>query len=338
VERVLIVGYGTLGQALARSRWLRRAEIHVAHRRPVADPDAPVRRFHLLDIAGEAGVRRFFAAAPRFSLVINCAAFTDVDGCEREPAAARATNARGVLYLARACARRGAAFLHVSTNYVFPGTGRRALREDDPTGPSSVYGLTKLEGEIHALGAPRAVVVRTSWIFGGGKRDFVNHFLEKFEKEGPVPVVADQTASLTFARDLADAIGTVVTRELGPSRGARRFRRIYHLVNAGAATRYRMLLEMRRILGKSNPIVRVGRSEFSGWQAVRPAYSVLSGKRFERRFGKKLRHWKSALREHLHRTRSGGAGGGDAVGARRVFSNASPRAPYGPGPVQRVRA
>ena len=287
VKRVLVVGRGSLGAAILESSWIRRYKPEVAARTSGMG--------HRLDITDEAGVRVLFARN-HWDLVINCAAMTDVDGCERDPEAAYAANALGVRYLAEACDRTGAALLHVSTNYVFPGTGRSPLNEDDPAGPCSVYGTTKLAGEHYALASRRSAVVRTSWIFGGRKRDFVNHFIEKLKSRGTVPVVADQRASLMYAPDLAEAMGPIAGRLL---EGRRPARRVYHIANAGGCTRHEMLLEMRRLLKSRNPGKKGQQGNFAAWAAVRPKYTVFSCKRYKAEFGRGLRHWKVALKEYL---------------------------------------
>lgn len=243
---------------------------------------------------------RFFRENRPYDLIVNCAAMTDVDACEENAAAARDANALAVKSLADAAAETRAAFIQISTNYVFPGTEERDRTEEDPVGPRSIYGLTKLEGEHHAFRAPFCAVVRTSWIFGGGKRDFVRHFSEKFSLPERIPVVADQRASLTYAPDLAEAIGPVAGRELWPAREeGRALKQIYHIVNAGNLTRYEMLLHMKEVLGKTNTIEKVAASGFATWKAVRPRYSALSTVRYESVFGAKMRGWRDALSAHL---------------------------------------
>lgn len=296
LKRVLVIGYGTLGQALERSAWVGRLEADFASRRAAGPAVA-------LDITDERAVREFFAARPRYDLILNTAAMTDVDACERDPEAARSANAAAVKFLAAASAAQDASLIHISTNYVFAGTREGEYSEDDATGPCSAYGLTKLEGEWHALngaGAPaRAAVVRTSWVFGGAKRDFVRHFLEKFETPDPLPVVSDQTASLTYAKDLAEGLEPIAL-ELEAARAAgKSLKRVYHATNAGRLTRYDMIVEMKKILRKSNEIRPVPAAGFGAWAAVRPKHSALSNARYAKAFGRALRPWPEALAEHL---------------------------------------
>lgn len=296
MKRALVVGLGTLGRAILGSGWLAGYAVEAASRSSRADT-VPC---HALDLADERAVPAFFRGK-KFDLVVNCAAMTDVDACEKSPREARRLNALAVRDLARASAASGAAFMHVSTNYVFSGLSPVPYREDDAAGPCSIYGMTKLEGEWHALREHMsAVVVRSSWIFGGTKRDFIAHFMERFASNERLEVIGDQTASLTYAPDLAEAMGPIAGALFGGRAAAGRSR-VLHVVNSGALTRYDLLLEMKRILGKTNRIVKVPQDKFARWAAVRPRQSALSPSLYERLFGVRLRSWREALREHLER-------------------------------------
>ena len=176
------------------------------------------------DVADERAVRDRIARLPRPLVWVNGAGFTQVDRCEREPELARRANSHAPAVLARACAEAGARFVHVSTDYVFTGDAKRPYREDDPTGPRSVYGSTKLAGDLAVLAAsPEFLVVRTSWVFGKG-RNFIAAVLDQAAQRragtasGPLRVVDDQIGRPTYAVDLAEAIARLV------SAGARRRR------------------------------------------------------------------------------------------------------------------
>lgn len=294
MKRVLIIGLGSVGEALRRTPWMSRYSVETATR---TGQNAD----HQLDISRERSVAGFFSKRRFYDLVFNCAAVTDVDRCEKEPESARLTNALGVKFLASACALHRMPFLHISTNYVFAGTARRNFTERDLTNPCSAYGVTKCEGEYYALNlAPYSVVIRTSWIFGGVKRDFVNHFLEKLRSLDQVPVVAEPVACLTYVKDLAEAIEPIVVGELWPAvKRSRTFHRVYHLTNAGPCTRYDLLLKMKKILKTGNRVRKIPSHELQSWLAVRPRFSALSNQRYRRRFGKKLRRWEDALEEYL---------------------------------------
>ena len=139
-------------------------------------------------------------------MVINCAALTDVDGCEERKQEAFEINGHAVGRLGRLAERQGAVLLHVSTDYVFPGDGDRPYREDDPTGPASVYGESKLLGELELADCWRALVVRTSWLFGPGGRNFVDTIAQRAVTGAPLRVVDDQLGAPTYAPFLARAL------------------------------------------------------------------------------------------------------------------------------------
>jgi dTDP-4-dehydrorhamnose reductase len=174
--------------------------------------------------------------APDF--LVNAAAFTHVDRCEREPKAARRANAVAPGVLAEACARVGSRLVHVSTDYVFAGDAERPYSEEDAPAPRSVYGRTKLEGEERVRAVSEDfLLVRTSWVYGRG-RNFLAAILaqaearRRGEASGPLRVVDDQRGRPTYAEDLAAGIRGLVEREGAVSSGRRR--RSHHLVGAGA--------------------------------------------------------------------------------------------------------
>ena len=145
-------------------------------------------------------------------VVVNCAAYTNVDAAESDESTAYAVNAAGPEHIARACARAGAQLIHVSTDYVFSGdfgaAGPRPYEPSDETGPLGVYGRSKLAGELAVLAAlPEAIVVRTAWVYTGGTgKDFVAVMRRLAAGDGPVDVVDDQTGSPTYVADLAAAL------------------------------------------------------------------------------------------------------------------------------------
>ena len=157
------------------------------------------------DITDAPAAERFVEAG---DVVINCAAYTKVDAAEADETRAHAVNAVGPANVAHACARAGAEFIHVSTDYVFSGSKRSPYEIDDETGPLGVYGRTKLAGEFAVLTAmPDAHIVRTAWIYEGGDgTDFAATMRRLAAGDGPVDVVADQVGSPTYVADLVDAL------------------------------------------------------------------------------------------------------------------------------------
>jgi dTDP-4-dehydrorhamnose reductase len=211
--------------------------------------------------------------------VINCAAWTDVDGAESRPEAAQAVNAVGAAALAAAAAARGAALLHLSTDYVFPGNAPldsagepRPYVESDATGPLSVYGKTKLEGELAVLGAsPRNTVVRSAWLFGVQGRNFVDTMLRLASEREAVQVVDDQIGSPTWTGHLAPALLGLLEREI---------RGLVHLAGGGAVSWNGFAKEIFR-QAEVDCAVEPASSEQMARPAPRPAFSVLASERPE---------------------------------------------------------
>jgi dTDP-4-dehydrorhamnose reductase len=229
-----------------------------------------------LDITDARAVDAFFERE-RPEGCVNCAAWTDVDGAESKEDLARAVNATGAGNLARAAAQIGAPLLHISTDYVFDGAapldeeGReRPYVESDPTGPRSVYGSTKLEGELQVLAASaRHTVVRTAWLYGLDGKNFVDTMLRLAGEREAVQVVDDQVGSPTWSGHLAPAILGLLEREV---------RGLVHLTGAGAVSWNGFAKEIFR---QADVECRVepASSEQMARPAPRPAYSVLESER-----------------------------------------------------------
>ncbi len=229
-----------------------------------------------LDITDEAAVRAFFGEQ-RVEAVVNCAAWTDVDGAETHRELARAVNAEGAGNLARAAAELDIPLVHLSTDYVFDGApprdpqGRpRPYLESDPTGPRSVYGQTKLEGEREVLTAsPRHTVVRTAWLYGVDGRNFVDTMLRLADEREAVQVVDDQVGSPTWSGHLAPAVLGLVERDVSG---------LVHLAGGGAVSWNGFAHEIFRQADRSCR-VEPATSEQMARPAPRPAYSVLESER-----------------------------------------------------------
>lgn len=242
------------------------------------------------DITDAEAARRQVQGA---DLVVNCAAFTNVDAAEADPETAHAVNAVGPGNLARACAEAGARLIHLSTDYVFSGDLRRPYEISDPTGPLCVYGRTKLDGELAVHAAlPDAHVVRTSWVFTGGDGgDFVAVMRRLAATDRTVDMVADQTGSPTYARDLVSALLEVASGALRAP--------ILHVANAGAASRYDQTRAVFELLGADPARVRPIDTDTAARPARRPVYSALSMAGSVRAGLSPLRPWRDALAEAL---------------------------------------
>jgi len=249
-----------------------------------------------LDIADGASLAKLLGGLKPPVVVVNAAAMTHVDRCEREPEAARRANAEGPERLAQACEERGFRLVHVSTDYVFAGDAQRPYREDDPPAPASEYGRSKLEGERRVLArCPSALVVRTSWVFGRG-RNFVAAILAQAAERrrlgdpSPLRVVDDQRGRPTYAADLAAGIQALV--EAG-ARG------LYHVANRGEATWWELARASLDEAGFGELGVERIRTGDLSLPAPRPTYSVLDCSKAEG-LGVRPRSWRDALRAFLH--------------------------------------
>jgi dTDP-4-dehydrorhamnose reductase len=239
------------------------------------------------------------AAAERIvepgDVVINCAAYTDVDGAESDEAGAYAVNAAGAGHIAQACARAGARLIHVSTDYVFgggagfEGAAPRPYEPSDQPAPQGVYARSKLAGERAVLAAlPEAVIVRTAWVYAGRTgKDFVAVMRRLAHGDGPVNVVDDQTGSPTYVGDLAAALLQIVDdRVPGP---------ILHAANEGAVSRFEQARAVFEECGADPARVRPVSTDQFPRPAPRPSYTALSGRESAAAGLTPLRPWRPAL-------------------------------------------
>lgn len=244
-----------------------------------------------LDITDRAAVDTVLSPG---AVLLNCAAYTAVDAAETDRDAAFAANATGPAVLAEACAAAGARLIHVSTDYVFPGTARTPYEPGDPTGPATVYGRSKLAGEqaVREL-SPDAQVVRTAWVYSGVEGDFVATMRRLERERDTVTVVDDQLGSPTSAADLAAALLELSTRPDAP--------RVLHATNSGTATWFDLAVAVFTEVGADPARVLPCDSSAFPRPAPRPAYSVLSPAAWDAAGLTPLRPWRSALADALRR-------------------------------------
>jgi len=227
----------------------------------------------------------------RPQVIVNCAGATGVDWCEAHRAEAFSVNADGAGNLAEAAREAGALIVQLSTDYVFDGTSAGEYAETDPTGPSSVYAESKLEGErAVAQVTPRHIILRIGWLFGHADKSFVRAMLHRAADGEPVRVIDDQVGCPTYSYDIAEAIGRLV--DMGATG-------VFHFTNAGPCTR----LEMARYIFDragmdAGRLVAITSSELP-WVAKRPARAVLSTKRYRGATGAAPRHWRAAVDDAL---------------------------------------
>lgn len=236
-----------------------------------------------LDVADPEAVERVLEEhSPE--VVINAAAYTNVDACEKETDLAYSVNALGPRNLAQVCGRRGCELVHVSTNYVFDGEGERPYEPFDPPNPVSAYGRTKLAGEEYVMRLTnRWYVVRSAGVYGQG-HNFVRTMLRVAGERDSLKVKYDEYISPTYARDLAEGIVRII--ESGHYG-------LYHLTNAGSCSWYEFTREIFRLAGVETEVVPIPGSDYP-LPAARPANGILSS------LGSpELRHWSEALVDFL---------------------------------------
>lgn len=222
-------------------------------------------------------------------VVLHGAAYTRVDDAETDEACAFEVNATGTVNVARACAQVGARFVYPSTDYVFDGTARVPYRPDDATAPINVYGRSKRAGEDAAREAGSWLVLRTSWLYGAGGRNFVSTILARARAGEPLRVVDDQLGSPTWTEDFANATLTLLERDAPAG--------VYHVCNRGATSWYgfaRAALELSGTEARIEPV----RSDAFLRPAARPQFSALDCSVTER-FTGPLPHWKESLARAL---------------------------------------
>jgi len=277
VRLLILGGTGMVGRSLVKAARAR-GQAALALSREQADIE-------------DAGRLRYWAETFRPEAVINCAAYTKVDLAEGEGREkAFAVNGAAVGNVVAAAAAVGARLLHVSTDYVFDGTAREPYREDAPTRPLSVYGQSKLAGEREALAYDRALVVRTSWLYGPGGPNFVATMMRLIE-EGKLPlkVVHDQEGCPTYTPYLAEALFDLAPRGLTG---------VVHYRNRERVSWCDFAEAIARLWSGTAEVVPVTTRDFPR-PAPRPAYSVLDVSRFEQAVGRRVEAWEAGLADYL---------------------------------------
>ncbi|NTV83956.1 MAG: dTDP-4-dehydrorhamnose reductase [Bacteroidales bacterium] len=229
-----------------------------------------------VDITDEESIMKLMKQV-RPAIVINAAAYTDVDGCEENSAYAFAVNGKGPGHIAKACAEVDAILVHFSTDYIFDGT-RTTYREDDPPNPINIYGESKLLGEISITNTLENYrIIRTSWLFGAHGKNFVDTILALSRQMPEVRVVNDQVGKPTYTVDLAKKVPEIISCNPG----------LYHVTNDGQCSWYEFA---SAFIPNATPC---STEEFPR-KAKRPAYSVLANTKTP-----PLRHWKEAVKEYI---------------------------------------
>lgn len=266
------------------------ARAAAAHCRAIGDEVHALSRQDL-DISDRAAVAETIRRI-RPNGILNCAAYTDVDGAEAHPADARAANTLGPRYLAEAAAATSSRLVTISTDYVFDGSSPGFYTEDDPPNPRGVYAVTKYEGELEAIAVdPRAVVVRSGWIFGHGGTNFLSVMHELLAEGKKIKAIVDAYGTPTYASDLAKRL-----RELAATDASG----LFHVTNSGEGTSY---------LGFAEKVCEIGGFDKDSIEAVsnndlkrpapRPLSSKLGSVRMEEVGLIPLQPWENAVAEFL---------------------------------------
>ncbi len=229
--------------------------------------------------------------------IVNCAAYTDVDGAEAERERSYEINAVGAKNVAAAARKVGARTVYISTDYVFNGEKATPVKEEDETEPVNYYGETKLAGEEFTRSEdPEALIVRIQWLFGPNGKNFVETMLELAESGKTIRVVDDQVGSPTYTIHLADALGRMIRLSLAG---------IYHVSGGGSTSWYRFAEEIFELAGMDVDIVPVTTGEYVKGAgrivAKRPKHSVFDMTKLETDADHKMREWKEGLSDYLKR-------------------------------------
>lgn len=251
-----------------------------------------------LDITDEAAVEAAVASL-KPDIIINCAAYTDVERAEEEEASAEKLNCQAVAFLAAAAKRHDALLIHISTDYVFDGSNSSPYREDAPIAPLNAYGRTKAAGEeaVRRSGC-RHLIVRTGWLYSETGRNFLRTMLRLTAERESLDVVCDQIGTPTYAGDLALAIFSIVESGLHAGNEG-----TYHFSDEGVCSWYDFAVEIAAA-GNGTCRIRPCRTEEYPAKAARPACSVLDKSKIRRTFGLEIPHWRESMLYCLQRLKN----------------------------------
>lgn len=235
---------------------------------------------------------------------INCAAYTAVDKAETEKEQAFRVNGTAVGSLASTCRQAGARLVHISTDYVFDGSSPHPLKEGDPTGPISIYGASKLQGEQLAMKehAEGTVILRTSWVYSEFGHNFVKTMIRLMNERPSINVVNDQVGSPTYAADLATAILTIIAApRFVPGIPSPRFvPGIYNYSNEGRISWYEFALAIKELTGSPCIVNPISTTQYPT-PAKRPSFSLLDKSLIRTTYGLSIPEWKDSLAKCLRR-------------------------------------
>ena len=248
-----------------------------------------------LDVTNKEKVKEF-VNSNNFTMIINCAAYNNVDKAEEEPEKCYALNSHGPKYLAEICKEKNIVFVTYSTDFVFDGEKEIPYIEEDIPNPLSIYSKAKLEGERYSLEYEKSFVIRTSWVFGMGNNNFCKQVINWSKGKDKLRIVDDQISSPTYSKDLAEYSWKLVqTDKYG----------LYNLSNDGEASKFEQAQYILKKIGWSGILERAKTMDFP-LPAKRTEYSKLDSSKLERVIDKKIPHWKSGIDRFLEEMKKKG--------------------------------
>ena len=249
-----------------------------------------------LDITNRDAVMKFVKDND-INIVVNCAAYTNVDKAEDDEATAELINAQAVEHLAKACKDNDATLIHISTDYVFGGNeGNTPRTEDEPVNPTGAYGRTKLHGEqaIERIGC-KHIIIRTAWLYSEFGNNFVKTMRKLTSERDSLKVVFDQVGTPTYALDLAKTIEIFIEKLKKPNSKLKTQNSIYHFSNEGVISWYDFAKEICELIGNVCDIQPCHSDEFPS-KVKRPSYSVLDKTKIKNKLNITIPHWKESLK------------------------------------------
>lgn len=250
-----------------------------------------------LDITDLEAVRKMIADN-KVDIIVNCAAYTNVDKAEEDELTADLINHKAVGYLAIAAKEAGATLIHISTDYVFNGESNVPYSEQDMTAPTGVYGKTKQAGENAVVSSGcNYIILRTAWLYSPWGKNFVKSMLQLTRDRDTISVIFDQIGTPTSAEDLADAIKWIIDRRMTGHKG------IYHFSNEGVCSWYDFAVVIAKLGGNTCDVRPIHSDEYPS-KVKRPHYSVLDKTKFRETFGYRIPYWMESLEKCINQLKN----------------------------------
>lgn len=246
-----------------------------------------------LDITDRGAIRQF-VDEHQIDGIVNCAAYTAVDKAEENEELCTRLNAEAPAYLAEAIGSRDGWMIQISTDYVFDGTNHTPYTEGEDTCPNSVYGKTKLVGELNVQKfCPKSMIIRTAWLYSTFGNNFVKTMIRLGHEKQQLGVIFDQIGTPTYARDLARAIMTAIDKGIMPG--------VYHFSNEGVISWYDFTKAIHRLAGITTCHVRPLHTAEYPTPAARPHYSVLDKTKIKQTYDMEIPYWEDSLKECIEK-------------------------------------